>query len=175
VFITGDELEARIALNAADYADVAPRRVTTLPNIPLLIGVAALLMLGVVVVQAWWSGRGLLRRRSRDGVPSYTSRDGVPSYASRDGVPSYATEPSVGAQQRPLTALLSVLAAIAYVALLTTERLDYRLATFLFFASVGLLLARGNRRLYLPVVGAAGATALGVYALFTRVFFVDLP
>lgn len=147
VFITGDELEQRIALNAANYADVAPRRVTTLPNIPLLIGLATLGILGVVVAQAFWSGKGLLGPTEKTAV--------------QDG-------------RRPWTALLAVVFTFVYAALLTLGWLDFRIATFLFVAAVGLLLAGRRWILYVPVCALACVTAVGVYHLFKDVFVIDL-
>lgn len=78
-------------------------------------------------------------------------------------------------RRRPDLALFTFGAAVAYVAALSSRLVDYGLATAIFILVVALSLTGLSRR----AVVVAGLIALvlgfGGDALFTRVFYIDLP
>lgn len=93
--------------------------------------------------------------------------------AATTGRPAHAE--TAAAPERNLLAAGFVGATIAYAAAMQAGWLGYREATLAFFVVAGLMLARGRRRLVVPILVTALAISVGGYQLFTQLFYVALP
>lgn len=81
----------------------------------------------------------------------------------------------VPAPERNGLAAAFLVTTIAYAAVMQVGWLGYREATLAFLVASGLMLARGRRRLILPILVTALAISIGGYQLFTHLFYVALP
>jgi hypothetical protein len=154
LFITGPALQQRIEASARQYESVAEyekerRKVAGLPDIPLIVSLGAVSMLGVVLLRSWITGSGLLPHDAADAVQDH--------------------------RPRPLLAMLAVGLTVAYVALLDSGWTAYGWATFAYLlVLIGMLDGWKPRRMPL-VIGIAAVVAVGLWLLFTRVFGAALP
>jgi putative tricarboxylic transport membrane protein len=91
-------------------------------------------------------------------------------------LPVAAPTPAPAAPPRYRLALALVLLVLGYVGAMSSGVAGFRWATLAFLVASGFLLAAGRARsLALPIIAVALVIAFGGYALFTRLFFIDLP
>ncbi|MEQ8785365.1 MAG: tripartite tricarboxylate transporter substrate-binding protein [Pirellulaceae bacterium] len=148
LFLTGPALHQRIVSSAKQYENVTPRKITGLPNLPAIVSCGTLGMLGIVLLQTFLTGGGVLPRRPVESSPI---------------------------ERRPRLALGAVALTIAYVALLNLGWTAYGWATFVYLlVLIGLLDGWRPRRIPLAA-GIAALVAVGLYLLFTLVFNAPLP
>lgn len=150
-FLTGPELDQRIAELERNVAQVVPRRPVGLPNTAGIIVVAVVACLVLIGLQLIFN-----------------------SAAPRPA------ESAVMADTRRMTAahlrvLLVLALTIGYVCCLTQGVPGFRLATFGFVVLAGLTLLGTRKDRVLKVVAQSLVLSLGLHALFTRVFEVELP
>lgn len=153
VFLEGSALQDSLADREKRISSVASRETQALPNFPALL----LSIVGILACVA--SVQSFLERRTRSDAPkTNTQFDPNESYRTRPGL-----------------AAIAIVLTIAYVMVMQKNWMDFRLATILFIASVGMTLVKLELK-RLPILAAiAVSLSFGLHALFTNLFVIDLP
>ncbi|MEO1524905.1 MAG: tripartite tricarboxylate transporter substrate-binding protein [Planctomycetota bacterium] len=153
--LRGDELAEDLAARESAIAAVAPKQLSALPNFSLwaFAGLIASVVLAIT--------RSVGRRSSEETASPRTS------------------EP-MGRDSR--TTMLISVALLAYVVVLQSRVVGFRIATVVFTLVAGIVLARPNWKsgaTRMRVVASIGCVAafmgLAIHWLFTQVLVVDLP
>jgi len=71
--------------------------------------------------------------------------------------------------------LMTIISTVIYVLLLQSERFDFRLLTFLFVLSAGLVISEQPKRHLWVILLTAIVMSVGLHAVFTYIFVIDLP
>ncbi|MEO1996114.1 MAG: tripartite tricarboxylate transporter substrate binding protein [Planctomycetaceae bacterium] len=153
IFLTGRPLDQRIAELERNVARVVPRKPVGLPN------TAGVIVVGVCVCLAILGLRSLLGHR-----PPAQETPETPETPDARGNGS--------AQGR---ALLVLAQTVGYVCCLAQSEIGFRVATMGFVVIAGLTLVGTRRDCVLKVVAQSVVLSLGLHALFTHVFEVELP
>ena len=150
-FLTGADLDQRIVELERNVAQVVPRRPVGLPDTAAVIVVAVVVCLALIGIQ--------LKITAKAPQP-----------------PESAVMPGTSRMTAANIRVLLVLAeTIGYVSCLSQGALGFRLATFGFVVLAGLTLLGTRTDRVLKVVAQSIVLSLGLHALFTRVFEVELP
>ena len=159
-FLVGDALQEELDQREQRLAMVIKRPVPALPNLPAI----TLLLTMALGVWVWRSSR----------IPSRSMVEGRAEQTSSTG-----SQDSVAGDQRARSLNRLVAAAVIgltclYVLVLQLEWTGFRVATGVFIAVSGGLLAR--RWATLPALaGLAIGLSFGIHFVFTRLLVVDLP
>jgi len=150
------ELDARIAATAV---------AGEVRSLPVAAGVLALTLL--------FAGLSLASARKKRSAPG-ASVPGLPNVTGLPSVPGVPSAPSSSEAPEWRRAAVLALLLVLYVLILHLRPLPFWLATWLFVAATGCLLApRPRGRLAAAVLGLV--LALGLQWLFQRLFYIDLP
>ena len=149
-FLTGRPLEQRIAQLESNVARVVPRQPVGLPDTAAIVCVGVCLCLIMLGWRAW-----VERRPTQADRPSDSSGFGID--AAR------------------LRVLLVLAQTVVYVGCLAQPQIGFRSATMLFVVVVGATLVGTRRDCVLKVLAQSLVLGLGLHALFTHVFEVELP
>lgn len=150
-FLTGADLKQRIDELERNVAQVVPRRPVGLPDTAGVIVVAVVVCLVLIGLQ-FKIGTRAPRRPESEVMPG-----------------------SPGLTAANVRVLLVLAETIGYVCCLTQGGMGFRLATFGFVVLAGLTLLGTRKDRVLKVVAQSIVLSLGLHALFTRVFEVELP
>lgn len=151
VFLTGDALQKSLAETERRYAGVAQRELTKLPDFPILVLSAVIVLAFVVAVQ-----QRSLRRIPAEAIDT----DGIRN-------DEYS--------QRPGLAVVIVGLTTAYVFVMQLDWIGFRAATAIYMTVTGLMLVRLDVK-RLPGIGAiALITSFGLHFVFTNVFTIAIP
>lgn len=173
VFLDGTSLQRELEERERRISVVAQRPTIPLPNFPLIIFAIVIALGGAVVVE-----RVLALRCSS------TARSGVNSKLSPATIGGEGRESQIMSPMHEGSAILltpnwmlvtTAMLTIAYVCVMQLELCGYRLATMIYVASVGLVLSRGDKRLVPAVILVSLMLSLGLHAVMTQVFVIDLP
>ncbi|MBD3674435.1 MAG: tripartite tricarboxylate transporter substrate binding protein [Planctomycetaceae bacterium] len=146
VFLAGEELQAEIESRSERIASVSQRPTVDLPNLPLMT-LMVVCGLGLIVAGQSWM-------QQPNTVPEAT--EAPPPHSLRSTL---------------LTALLTIL----YVGLLQTGRFDFRIVTFLFVLFAAAVISPTPKRHLWTFLVTALVMSVGLHAVFTRIFVIDLP
>lgn len=152
VFLTGDELQARVSEADERFARVVTRPQTVLLDLPWILVSGCVMLLVIIALERWG--------RSISGA------------ASEDEDEDSEDEPSAGEQRRAVYCL--ALTAAYTIAL--ASGVGFSLCTIVFVPAVGTLLipeARAGQILTLLLIGQG--LGFGLDALFIRLLDVNLP
>ena len=145
IVLRGDELQNQLRDKQTRMAAVAPESTYEPPNVPLFVAIAVLILAIGMAIES-------VRLR---------------------GESSQQTSKSSATSMRRLIPVS--LLTIAYVSVLQAQIVEYRIATVLYIAGFGWLLADKSRSLRIAVCLTAVGLGLGVHFAMTQVFFIDLP
>lgn len=152
IALEGEQLSRELKNRMDSAAAVAQRPTVPLPNFPLWIG-------GAVIVLA---------------VLSFVPQRFRSTFASP--AESTASEFSYQKMFFPTARVCFVLVLTSiYIASMQSGLLGYQLATFLFLLFQGIVLTVRNRRLLTTMVILSIFMSLGLHYVFTQVFVIDLP
>lgn len=152
IALEGEQLSRELKKRTDSAAAVAQRPTVSLPNFPLWIG-------GAVIVLA---------------VISFGPQRYRPTFSFR--AESTSTELPYHKTFSPLARVFFVLLMTSvYIASMQLELLGYRFATFLFLLFLGIVLTLHNRRLLTAMLFLSIFMSLCLHYVFTQVFVIDLP
>jgi len=147
IVLRGDELQNQLRDKQTRMAAVAPKSTYEPPNFPLFVAIAVLILAIGMAIES-------VRLR---------------------GESSQQTSKSSGSATSMGRLIPVSLLTIAYVSVLQAQIVEYRIATVLYIAGFGWLLADKSRSMRIAVCLTAVGLGLGVHFAMTQVFFIDLP
>jgi len=146
VFLSGTELQAEIEDRSTRIATVSQRPTIPLPNLPMMT-LVIVGVLGTIVAGQSWKNRPSQILETNSIRPPHVVR----------------------------SLLMTIISTVIYVLLLQSERFDFRLLTFLFVLSAGLVISEQPKRHLWVILLTAIVMSVGLHAVFTYIFVIDLP
>ncbi len=144
--LSGSELQTELADRSARIAAVSQRPTIPLPNLPMMT-FAIVCFLGIVVAGQSWK---------KEAIKSVIESVKRPPHVIR-------------------SMLMTILATIGYVLLLQSERFDFRALTFLFVLMTALIISEQPKRHLWIILATSLVMSVGLHAVFTKIFVIDLP
>ena len=145
MFLSGTELQAEIEDRSTRIATVSQRPTIPLPNLPMMTLVIVGVLGTIVAGQSWKNRPSKLSKQIERPTACH-------SFDADDH-----------------------LSTVDYVLLLQSERFDFRLLTFLFVLSAGLVISEQPKRHLWVILLTAIVMSVGLHAVFTYIFVIDLP
>ena len=146
IVLAGDELQAEIESRSRRIASVSQRPTVDLPNLPMLT-LVVVCGLGLLVAGQSWTQHQTADTDTTKEQPPHSIR----------------------------STLITIILTVVYVAVLQTGRFDFRLATFLFVLLSAAVIAGNPKRHLWTILATALVMSVGLHAVFTHIFVIDLP